>query len=49
MRVESHGDDDDVGWGHLSHPPDLSGNPTSRVIWEQVERMDDVRILPVSI
>jgi hypothetical protein len=37
--MESHGDDnnDDTGWGKLlTHPPELSGNPPSRDIWEQV-------------
>jgi hypothetical protein len=31
MSMESHGDDDDAaGWGKLlTHPPELSGNPTS--------------------
>jgi hypothetical protein len=34
VSVESHGDDD-AGWGKLlTHPPELSVNPTSRVIWE---------------
>jgi hypothetical protein len=46
--VESHGDDD-VGWGKLLiRPPELSGNPSSRVIWEQVRGMDEkARILPI--
>jgi hypothetical protein len=26
--MESHGDDD-AGWGKLTRPPELSGNPTS--------------------
>jgi hypothetical protein len=31
----------DVGIGKLlTHPPELSGNPTSRVTWEQVGGMD---------
>jgi hypothetical protein len=48
--MESHGDDD-AGWGKLlTRPPELSGNPTSRDIWERVGEMDEaVRILPKSI
>jgi hypothetical protein len=51
MGMESHGDDDDTGWGKLlTHPPQLSGSPTSRVIWEQVGGMDEgVRILRINI
>jgi hypothetical protein len=47
--VESHGDD--ASWGKLlTHPPELSGSPTSRDIWEQVGGMDEgVRILYISI
>jgi hypothetical protein len=46
VSVESHGGD--ASWGKLlTHPPELSGNPTSRAIWEQVGRMDEVRILPI--
>jgi hypothetical protein len=43
--VESQGDDV-AGWGKLlTHPPQLSGNPTSRDIWERVGGMDEeVRI-----
>jgi hypothetical protein len=34
--MENHGDND-ASWGKLlTHPPKLSGNPTSRAIWEQV-------------
>jgi hypothetical protein len=34
VSMESHGDDD-AGWGELlTHPPELSGNPTGRDIWE---------------
>jgi hypothetical protein len=41
-------DDDDAGWGKLlSCPPELSGNPTSRDIWERVGM--GVRILLISI
>jgi hypothetical protein len=30
MSMESHGDDDDAGWGkRLTRPPELSGNPTT--------------------
>jgi hypothetical protein len=45
MNVESNGDD--ASWRKLlTYPPELSGSPTSRVIWEQVGRMDEgVRIL----
>jgi len=45
VSVESH-EDDDAGWGKLlTHPPELSGNPISRDIWEKVEGMDkEVRI-----
>jgi hypothetical protein len=33
---------DDAGWRkHLTCPPELSGNPTRRVIWEQVGGMDE--------
>jgi hypothetical protein len=47
--MESHGGGGDAGWGKLlTCPPELSGRPTSRVIWEQVEGMDEgVRILPI--
>jgi hypothetical protein len=41
--IYEHGEpcsDDDVDWGKLlTCPPKLSGNPTSRVIWEQVGGM----------
>jgi hypothetical protein len=49
MSIERNGDDDDAGWGKLlTHPPELSGNPTSRDIWEKVGGMDKgVRILPI--
>jgi hypothetical protein len=49
--VESHGDDDDDGLGKLlTRPPELSGNPISRDIWEQVGGMHEgVRILRISI
>jgi hypothetical protein len=44
-------DDDDTGWGKLlTRLPELSGNPTSRDIWELVGGMDEgVRILSTSI
>jgi hypothetical protein len=44
--MESHDDNDDAGWGNrLSHPPELSGNPTNTDIWERVGGMDEeVRI-----
>jgi hypothetical protein len=49
--MESHsGDDDDDGKGKLlTCPPELSGNPTSRAIWERVGGMDEgVRILHIT-
>jgi hypothetical protein len=52
MTMESHGDDGgDANWGKLlTRPPELSGSPTSRNIWEQIGGMDEgVRILRVSI
>jgi len=51
VSVEGHGDDDAVALGKLlTHPPELSGNPTSRDIWERVGGMDEgVRILLISI
>jgi hypothetical protein len=42
--VESHGndDDDDDGWVKLlTRPPQLSGNPTSKDIWERAGGMDE--------
>jgi hypothetical protein len=47
--MESHGED--AGWVKLlTRPPELSGNPTIRDIWEQVGGMDEgVRILRISI
>jgi hypothetical protein len=50
VSVESHGYDDDDGWGkRLTDPPDISGNPTSRNIWERVGGMDEeVIILHIS-
>jgi hypothetical protein len=51
--VDGHGgvNDDDTGWWKLvTRPPELSGNPTSRDIWERVGGMDkEVRILLISI
>jgi hypothetical protein len=46
--VKNHGEDD-AGWGKLlTRPPELSGNPNSRVIWEQIGGMDEgMRILPI--
>jgi hypothetical protein len=54
MSMENHDDDDDdddASWGRLlTHPSELSGNPTSRDILEQVGRMDEgVIILRISI
>jgi hypothetical protein len=49
VSVESHGEYD-AGWGKLIHPPELSGNPTSRDILERIGGMDEeVRILLFSI
>jgi hypothetical protein len=50
VSVESHGDDD-AGWEKLlTRPPELSGNPTRRDIWERVGGMDErVRTLRISI
>jgi hypothetical protein len=40
------GDGDDDGWVKLTCLPELSGNPTSRDIWERVGGMDEeMRIL----
>jgi hypothetical protein len=33
----------------LTRPPELSGSPASRDIWERVGGMDGVRILRISI
>jgi hypothetical protein len=38
--MENH-DDDDVGWGKVTRPPELSGNPTGRVVCEQVGGLDE--------
>jgi hypothetical protein len=48
MGMVSH---DDAGWGKLlTHPPELSGNPTGRDIWEQIQGMDEgMTIFPVSV
>jgi hypothetical protein len=47
--LESHGDDG--SWGKLlTRSPELSGNPTSRDIWDRVGGMDEgVRIFHISI
>jgi hypothetical protein len=43
-------DDDDDSWGKLlTHPPELSGNPTSRDIRKKVGGMEGVRILHISM
>jgi hypothetical protein len=49
--VENHNDDDVAGWKKLlTRPPDFSGNPISRDIWEQVGGMEHgMRILLISI
>jgi hypothetical protein len=48
MSVESYGDDVVCG-KILTRPPELSGSPTNRVIWERVREMDEeVRILLIS-
>jgi hypothetical protein len=38
--MENHGDDGDAGWGNVTRPPELSGNPIRRYTWELVGRMD---------
>jgi hypothetical protein len=50
VSVDSHGDDD-VSWRKLlTRPPELSGSPASRDIWEQVGGMDKrLRISHISI
>jgi hypothetical protein len=52
--VKGHGgggdDDDDNGYRGklLTRPSELTGNPTSRVIWEQGGGMDEgMRTLPI--
>jgi hypothetical protein len=41
VGVESHSDDD-ASWGKLlTLPPELSGNPNNRDIWEQVGGIDE--------
>jgi hypothetical protein len=50
--MESHGDDDHASWGKLlTCPPELSGNVTSRDIWERGGggKVKGVRILYISI
>jgi hypothetical protein len=51
VRVESHADDDDGGWEEpITRPPELSGNPTRRDMWERVGGMDkEVGISNISI
>jgi hypothetical protein len=52
VSMESHrGGDDDASWEKLlTHPPELSGNPTIRDIWERVGEMDEgVTISHISI
>jgi hypothetical protein len=39
VSVDSHGGDDDAGWGkRLTRLPELSGSPTSRDMWKQLGR-----------
>jgi hypothetical protein len=41
MNMENHSDDD-AGWGKLlTCPPEVPGNPTSRVVWTHVGGMDE--------
>jgi hypothetical protein len=48
VSVESHGDHNAGCEKLLTHPPECSGNHTSRVIWEQVQGMDEgVRIFSI--
>jgi hypothetical protein len=50
--MEGHGDDDDddAGWGNpLTRPTELSGNSTSRDIWERVGEIEGVKILGITI
>jgi hypothetical protein len=50
MSMESHGGDDVACGKLLTHPPELSGNITSRIIWELVGAMEEgVRILRINI
>jgi hypothetical protein len=47
--VDRKDDDDNDGWGKfLTRPPELSGHPTSRYIWEQLGGMNEgMRILRI--
>jgi hypothetical protein len=47
--MENHVDEDASVGNFLIRPPELSGNPTSRDMWEKVGEMDGVRILLISI
>jgi hypothetical protein len=49
--MEGKGGGDVVGWGKLLiRPPELFGNPTSKVIWEHEGGIEEgMRILPISI
>jgi hypothetical protein len=50
VNVESHGDGNAGRGKLLTRPLELSGNPTSRDIWERVEGMDEgVRTSGISI
>jgi hypothetical protein len=51
VSIENHADDDDGSWGKLlTHPPELSGNPTRRDIRKWAGRMEEgVGILLINI
>jgi hypothetical protein len=50
MSMESHGGDDAACAKLLTHPPEPSGNITSRIIWEKVGGMEEgARILRINI
>jgi hypothetical protein len=50
VSVEGHGGDD-AGWGKLlTRPPEFSGSPASRDIWEEIGGMyEGERILHISM
>jgi hypothetical protein len=41
MSMDKHGDDNAGRGKPLTRPPELSGNATSRVVWNQVGGMDE--------